>query len=130
MYITFLAGSPCAKTVSFLANLATFRPRPVESRNFFTSKTRVPEFPLFGRRRTGTDTLRPRKGSICQYSQPGIPETVQNCTVSQNDSFYIVAVKVSAHGGKAKCMRLTGGFALTVGAWRRLAHTDMGVLND
>jgi hypothetical protein len=65
-----------------------------------------------------------------QNSQPGIPETVQNCTLSQNNSFYIAAVKVSARGGRAKCMHSTKGLALTVEAWRRLVPTGMGVLND
>jgi hypothetical protein len=39
-------------------------------------------------------------------------------------------VRVSAHGGKAAWMRSTRGFALTVEAWRRLARTGTGVLND
>src|SRR5580700_1794922 len=37
MYMTFLAASPCAKTVAFFSNLATFLPSPAESRNSFTS---------------------------------------------------------------------------------------------
>src|SRR5580700_6122612 len=39
MYMTFLAASPCAKTVSFFANLATFLPSPAESKNSFTSNS-------------------------------------------------------------------------------------------
>jgi|HubBroStandDraft_1064217.scaffolds.fasta_scaffold06232_5 hypothetical protein len=44
--------------------------------------------------------------------------------------FYIAAVKVSAYGGKAKCMQSTRGLALTAEAWRRLVHADMGASND
>src|SRR5580700_8969925 len=39
MYRTFFAGSPCAKTVSLARNLATFLPKPAESRNNFTLNT-------------------------------------------------------------------------------------------
>src|ERR1700683_1262919 len=50
MYITLLAASPCAKTVSFLSNLPTFLPRPVESRNDFTSNAELLEFVFRGER--------------------------------------------------------------------------------
>src|ERR1700733_864805 len=33
MYITFVAGSPCAQTISFARNLLTSLPTPAESRN-------------------------------------------------------------------------------------------------
>src|SRR5271154_2907872 len=56
--MTCSAGSPWAKTGSFLSNLATLLPRPVESRNCFTSKARFFEFARRGTRRTLTDTLR------------------------------------------------------------------------
>ena len=44
--MTCFAGSPCLMTISFARNLATFLPRPAESRNNFTSKTGIPEFAL------------------------------------------------------------------------------------
>src|SRR5271157_5394538 len=58
MYMTFSAGSPWAKTVSFAGNLATFLPRPVQWRNSFTSKTGLFGFAFWGERRTLTDTRR------------------------------------------------------------------------
>src|SRR5580658_1334917 len=58
MYITCLAASPWAKIDSLRANVATFLPRPVESRNAFTSKTRLRDFVLFGGRGTLIATLR------------------------------------------------------------------------
>src|SRR5271154_1966017 len=64
MYITFFAVSPCAKTISFLRNLATFLPRPVESRNNFTLKARLLDFFFLGKRRTPTDALRAAVGTI------------------------------------------------------------------
>src|SRR4029077_16190819 len=39
MYMTFRAGAPCAKTVSFPRNLRTTLPRPAESRKACASKT-------------------------------------------------------------------------------------------
>src|SRR5580658_852774 len=85
MYITFLAGSPCAKTGSFLPYSATFLPRPVESRNNFTSKARIPGFAFLLRRGTPTDTLRPGEGIDANNSRTSIPKTVQYCTVSAGD---------------------------------------------
>src|SRR5271156_2714598 len=64
MYITCLAESPWAKMAAFRSNLATFRPRPVESRNAFTSKTRLRAFALFGGRGTLIDTLRVAEEAI------------------------------------------------------------------
>src|SRR5580693_5045727 len=62
--MTLVAGSPCVKTVSFPANLATFRPSPAESRNDFTSNAEIFEFAageerraLLGTRRTAEDTI-------------------------------------------------------------------------
>src|SRR5580692_8618816 len=81
MYITCLAGSPWAKTVSFLANSPTFLPRPVESRKRFTSKTRFFDFARGRAPRTLADTLRLAGDSIVNDSRGGIRESVQNCTV-------------------------------------------------
>src|SRR5260370_36745984 len=83
MYITFLAGSPCAKTVSFPGNLPTFLPRPVESRNDFTSNAEVFDFAFLGRRATATltDTLRTDEEAIQQNSLRQDSKTVQYCTV-------------------------------------------------
>src|SRR5712664_3021582 len=58
MYMTFFAGSPCAKMVSSPRNLSTVLPRPAESRNNFTSKARLLKFALGGERRTLTRTRR------------------------------------------------------------------------
>ena len=41
MYITFFAGSPCAKTVSFARDLAIFLPKRAESRKVFTLEAEV-----------------------------------------------------------------------------------------
>jgi len=65
-----------------------------------------------------------------QNGQSRIPDTVQNCTDSKNDLFYVAAVKVSPRGGKAKCTRLTKELARTVEAWRHPVRTDMGASND
>src|SRR5271156_1453933 len=64
MYITFVAVSPCPKTVSFLRNLATFLPKPVESRNSFTLKARLLDFVFLGKRGTLPDALRAAAGTI------------------------------------------------------------------
>src|SRR5882672_5012648 len=58
MYMTSVAGSPCAKTVSFPPNLETFLPRPVESRKNFTSNTGVLECAFLEERETGAETRR------------------------------------------------------------------------
>src|SRR5258706_14301655 len=58
MYMTSVAGSPCAKTVSFPPNLETLLPRPAESRKNFTSNTGVLEFAFLEERETGTETRR------------------------------------------------------------------------
>src|SRR6266568_9058635 len=55
--MTSFAGSPCAKTISFPRNLPTFLPRPVESRNDFTSKTALLDLVFLGERR-GLTVLR------------------------------------------------------------------------
>src|SRR5580693_6958830 len=83
MYITFFAGSPCAKTVSFARNLPTFLPRPVESRNNFTSNAGVFDFAFFGRRATATlrDTLRTDEEATQQNCMRQDSKTVQYCTV-------------------------------------------------
>jgi len=64
MYMTFLAGPPCEKTVSFLRKSTTFLPRPVESRNRFTSNWGLLELvflrelrALTGLRLTSEDTI-------------------------------------------------------------------------
>src|SRR4029077_8491549 len=64
MYITCFAGSPCVKTVSFPLNLATFLPRPAESRNNFTSKTGIPEFAFL---KEGVTFASTALGGICGY---------------------------------------------------------------
>src|SRR5580698_10299217 len=71
MYITCLAGSPWAKTVSFLANLPTLLPRPVESRKRFTSKARFFDFARSGAGRSLADTLRPAGDTIRHSSRAG-----------------------------------------------------------
>src|ERR1700751_1641344 len=81
MYITFFAGSPCAKTVSFARNLPTFLPKPVESRNSFTSKPGFFDFAFLGKRTTLTDTLRTDDEAIQQNSRRRDSKTVQYCTV-------------------------------------------------
>src|SRR6267378_7590832 len=58
MYMTSVAGSPCAKTVSFPPNLETFLPRPVESRKNFTSNTGVLECAFLEEREAGAETRR------------------------------------------------------------------------
>src|SRR5580692_2230052 len=78
MYITCLAASPWAKIDSLRANLATFLPRPVESRNAFTSKTRLRELALFGGRETLIDTARLADDTIGKNSMGPIGESVQN----------------------------------------------------
>src|ERR1035437_3206831 len=42
MYMTFFAESPCAKTVSFIPNLAIILPEPSESRKAWASKACFP----------------------------------------------------------------------------------------
>src|ERR1700683_3516024 len=81
MYMTCLAGSPWAKMVSFLANLPTLLPRPVESRKRFTSKTRLFDFARGGAWRSLVETLRLAGGTMLNISRAGICESVQNCTV-------------------------------------------------
>lgn len=56
--MTFFPGSPCAKTVSFLRNLATFLPKPAESRNDCTSKARLRKFAFVEERRVWADARR------------------------------------------------------------------------
>src|SRR5580693_9326463 len=68
MYITFFAGSPCAKTVSLARNLPTFLPRPVESRNNFTSKAGLFEIAFRGERRTLKDSRRAAENAIRKNS--------------------------------------------------------------
>src|SRR5580700_7189109 len=72
MYITFLARSPCVKTVSFFRNLPTFLPKPVESRNNFTSKARFLEFAFWGRRRALPGTVRTAGDVIGNNSAAGL----------------------------------------------------------
>src|ERR1700675_3482723 len=81
MYITFFSGSPCAKTVSSARNLPTFLPRPVESRNNFTSKLGFFDFAFFGKRTTLTDTLRTDEAAIQQNTLSHDSKSVQYCTV-------------------------------------------------
>src|SRR5712664_2260257 len=68
MYMTFFAGSPCAKMVSSPRNLSTVLPRPAESRNNFTSKARLLKFALGGERRALTETRRGAEDSMSQNS--------------------------------------------------------------
>src|SRR5271163_2269012 len=81
MYITCLAGSPWAKTVSFLSKVPTFLPSPVESRNFFTSKARFRGLVRFGERGTLIDTLRLARGTIKNNNMTAFGKSVQNCTI-------------------------------------------------
>src|SRR5580658_2304251 len=80
MYITCLAGSPWAKTVSFLSNVPTFLPKPVESRNCFTSKPRLLRVARFRRRGALIETLRLTGATIGDNSMAPFRESVQNCT--------------------------------------------------
>src|ERR1700676_2571968 len=66
--MTFLAGSPCAKTVCFAANSATFLPRPAESRKNFRSNAGTLESAFLGERGTLTDTRRTAEDNIRQNS--------------------------------------------------------------
>src|SRR6266478_7863822 len=66
MYMTFLAGSPCPKTVSFPRNFSTFLLRPAESRNNCASNARLLEFAFLGKRRTGTDARRAAEDTMRQ----------------------------------------------------------------
>src|SRR6266436_1855399 len=68
MYMTFLAGSPCPKTVSFPRNFSTFLLRPAESRNNCASNARLLEFAFLGERRTGTDARRTAEDTMRQNS--------------------------------------------------------------
>src|ERR1700691_3808704 len=56
--MTFVARSPCAKTISLARNLLTFLPRPAESRNDFTSKVEPFETFSWGERRAFADLRR------------------------------------------------------------------------
>src|SRR5580693_3447440 len=80
MYITCLAGSPWAKTVSFLSNVPTFLPKPVERRNCFTSKTRLLRVVRFAGRGALIDTLRLAEGTINKNNMATFRKSVQNCT--------------------------------------------------
>src|SRR5271154_7218201 len=82
MYITCLAGSPWAKMISFLANLPTFLPRPVESRKRFASKARFFDFARLRRRRGLADTVRRAADFIIKNNRGRVRESVQNCTVA------------------------------------------------
>src|SRR6266404_7505996 len=68
MYMTSVAGSPCAKTVSFPPNLETLLPRPAESRKNFTSNTGVLEFAFLEERETGTEARRVAEDAIRQIT--------------------------------------------------------------
>src|ERR1700674_2333581 len=68
MYMTFFAGSPCEKTVSFPRNLSTVLRRPAESRNNCASKAVLPEFNFWGERGTLTDTRRAAEETMGQTS--------------------------------------------------------------
>src|SRR6266850_404934 len=68
MYMTVFAGSPCPKTVSFPRNFSTFLRRPAESRNNFTSNTRLLEFAFLGERWTGTVARRAAEDTMRQNS--------------------------------------------------------------
>src|SRR3984885_954276 len=56
--MTFVAGAPCAKTISFARNVLTFLPRPAESRNNFTSNAEILKIVSLGERRVFTDLRR------------------------------------------------------------------------
>src|ERR1700722_19483850 len=62
--MTFFAGFPCTKTVSFPRNSPTFLPRPAVSRNDFTSKAGSFEFAFGGLRRGLLDTRRTAEVTI------------------------------------------------------------------
>src|SRR5580704_303534 len=68
MYMTFVAGSPCAKTVSFGSNLAIFVPSPAEPRNNFASNAGIRGSAFLGERRTAGDTRRTAESAIRQNS--------------------------------------------------------------
>src|SRR6267143_784368 len=78
MYMTVLAGAPCAKTVSFFRNLPTFLPRPAESRNNFTSKAGLLEIALLGERGTLRDI---RLGADDAMGQNSMEPDPADCTI-------------------------------------------------
>src|ERR1700674_4924266 len=73
MYMTFFAGSPCEKTVSFPRNFSTVLRRPAESRNNCASKAVLLEFNFWGERGTLTDTRRAAEETIGQGSMEADP---------------------------------------------------------
>lgn len=77
MYMTFLAGSPCEKTVSFALNLATVLPRPAESRNDFTSNAGL-DLAFLGEQRTLMDTPRAGDGNMQDNS---IEPDLEDCSI-------------------------------------------------
>src|SRR5271156_2356057 len=89
MYMTFLAASPWAKTLSFFANLASFLPSPAESRKSFTSNGGRLVFAI--RRECGgalTERRLTAEEAIGQSTCDPIPLTVQYCTASCIRGFY------------------------------------------
>src|SRR5580765_8154393 len=79
--MTPVAGSPCAKTISFALNLTTVLPRPVESRNDFASKARPLEDPFLGERRTFTGARRVVEDTITTILR--FLPAVQYCTLAR-----------------------------------------------
>src|SRR6266849_7022814 len=84
MYMTFVAGSPCAKTVSFARNLFTFLPRPAESRNSCTSNAGLLRFAWGEERRAFSSTRLAAEDTMVQNSMKHA-----NCPVG--DSPFIVS---------------------------------------
>src|ERR1700735_47232 len=95
MYMTFLAGSPCANTVSFAPNLTTFLPRPVESRKNFRSKPSFLEFPFLTPFGIFAETRLAAEDNIDQTSPTADRKTVQYCTASLPRDFPQVSAFVS-----------------------------------
>jgi hypothetical protein len=73
MYMTLLAGLPCAKMVSFLRNVFIVLPRLVESRNTFTSKAGIFESAFWRQRRGLLGARRAAAGDMIGHILAWIP---------------------------------------------------------
>ena len=103
--MTPVAGSPCAKTVSFARKLVTVLPRPAESRNDFASKPRPFAGAFLGERRTFTGARRVVDDTITRILRFLL--AVQYCTLAR------LALFESSHDvalNRAALPRETHGF--------------------
>src|SRR5260221_5871836 len=94
MYMTFVAGSPCAKTVSSLRNFSSFLPGPAEPRYNFTSNTAVLEFAFLGERRRLTGTRRlEEKRPISHRSSSSMERDPPDCPIQDTPSRHIIEAR-------------------------------------